>query len=74
MYRGTDDRWLFNTVAVHDVAKAYSGPVIDRLLDDYGVHLSHTYLTSISRAHVSHAIRPDGAARLEFDSRVRPVT
>ena len=53
-------RWLFNTLAIHDVEKAYSRPVIDRLIDDYGVHLSHTYLTSISRAHLSHAIEPDG--------------
>ena len=53
-------RWLFNTLAIHDVEKAYSGAVIDRLIDDYGIHLSHTYLTSISRAHLSHAIEPDG--------------
>ncbi len=60
VYRGRRDRWLFNTIAVHDVAQAYSPAVVEQLLDDYGIHLSHTYLTSTSRAHVSHAIEPDG--------------
>lgn len=58
--QGNHDRWLFNTVAVHDVAQAYAPAAIDTLIDEYGVHLSHTYLTSISRAHLSHAVEPDG--------------
>jgi hypothetical protein len=49
-------RWLFNTIAVHDVEDAYSKPVVQRLLDDYGFHFAHTYLASMSRAHLSHAL------------------
>lgn len=49
-------RWLFNTVAVHDVEDAFDNAAIQRLLEDYGTHLSHTYLASVSRAHLSHAL------------------
>jgi hypothetical protein len=58
--RGSKRRWLFNTVAVHDVALAYAPEAVERLVEEYGLHLSHTYLTSVSRAHLSHAIEPDG--------------
>jgi hypothetical protein len=59
--QGSTDRWLFNTLAVHDVAEAYAPQAIDDLIEEYGLHLSHTYLTSVSRAHLSHAVEPDGA-------------
>ncbi|MDG2380769.1 MAG: hypothetical protein P8N76_03770 [Pirellulaceae bacterium] len=63
---GDNPRWLFNTLAIHDVEKAYAPEAIDRLIRSYGIHFSHTYLTSISRAHLSHAItaESDGHWRL----------
>ena len=56
---GQAKRWLFNTLAIHDVEKAYAPQALDRLVESYGIHFSHTYLTSISRAHLSHAITRD---------------
>ena len=29
---------------------------VDQLIADYGLHVAHTYLTSTSRAHLSHAV------------------
>lgn len=52
--------WLFNTVAVNDVAGAYSEENIERLLCEYGLHIGHTYLTSVSRGHASAAIEAAG--------------
>ncbi|MFC1758648.1 hypothetical protein ACFL2H_07755, partial [Planctomycetota bacterium] len=49
-------RWLFNTIAVHDVEDAYSPSAVEQLQDEYGFHIAHTYLASMSRAHLSHAI------------------
>ena len=49
-------RWLFNTIAVHDVEDAYSPRCVQQLEHEYGFHIAHTYLTSMSRAHLSHAL------------------
>ncbi len=49
-------RWLFNTIAVHDVEDAYSPEAVEQLQSEYGFHIAHTYLASMSRAHLSHAL------------------
>ena len=50
-------RWLFNTIAVHDVEDAYSPESVEQLQSEYGFHIAHTYLASMSRAHLSHALQ-----------------
>ncbi len=64
-----DGLWLFNTLAVHDVQRAYAPATVQRLIQSYGIHLSHTYLTSVSRAHLSHAIEPSGDVHWRLTSR-----
>ncbi|MCA9213284.1 MAG: hypothetical protein KDB27_09480, partial [Planctomycetales bacterium] len=50
-------RWLFNTIAVHDVEDVYDRKALVQLQNEYGFHIAHTYLASMSRAHLSHALR-----------------
>lgn len=54
---GTCDKWLFNTVAVHDVEDAFNSKRLAQLIEDYGLHVAHTYLGSVSPAHISHPVR-----------------
>lgn len=63
---GSNDKWLFNTVSVHDVAGAFADECIDQLIDDFGIHFAHTYLGSVSPAHISHpVVRSNGRWKLD---------
>jgi hypothetical protein len=72
-----DDRWLFSTVGLHDVVDGLRPASVDRLINEYGLHIAHTYLGSTSRAHLGHALTAaaDGHWRLtnEFAENLRHI-
>ncbi|MCA9187370.1 MAG: hypothetical protein R3E01_29385 [Pirellulaceae bacterium] len=63
---GGTPRWLFSTVGVHDVVNGFAPHCIDELIDEYGLHIAHTYMSAVSRTHLGHAVEPHGSGEWQL--------